>query len=201
MTEDPWATRMTLLEKIKDRHDESAWEDFIHYYERYIFNMLKRMRLYDAEAEELCQKIIVKLWKKLPDFEYTQGTAKFRTWLSRVVTNAVRDQVRRSNTAKKYRDQEMEKGLNGEGENISESEVEKIAEEEWAVYVSNLAWENIKEEIPDSHRKIFLLHTEGKSSDEIASTLEMNYNTVNVYKKRVRDLLVTEIKRLTRELL
>lgn len=201
MKEDPWATRMTLLEKIKDRHDDSAWEDFVLYYEKYIFSMLKRMRLYDSEAEELCQKIIVKLWKKLPEFDYTRGTAKFRTWLSRVVTNSVRDQIRRSNTAKKYRESEIEKGFAGDFQNISESEVEKIAEEEWAIYVSNMAWDKIKHEIPDSYKRIFMLHTEGKSSDEISTQLEMNYNTVNVYKKRVRDLLVNEIKRLTRELL
>ena len=44
-----------------------------------------------------------------------------------------------------------------------------------------------------------LLYSE-KSSKEVAAQLELEVNTVNVYKQRVRKRMVQEIKRLRREL-
>lgn len=102
MTEDPWATRMSLLKKIKDRYDDDAWEDFVYYYQQYIYNMLRRMHMTDSEAEEACQKIIVKLWDKLPDFDYQKGIGKFRTWLCRIITNHVRNIIRHNKIKLKH---------------------------------------------------------------------------------------------------
>lgn len=45
------------------------------------------------------------------------------------------------------------------------------------------------------------MHTNGKSSEEIAKALELNYNSVNVYKMRVKDQLIREIQRLADELI
>lgn len=201
MAEDPWATRMSLLEKIKDRYDNDAWEDFVFYYQRYIYNMLRRMYLSDSEAEESCQKIILTLWQKLPEFEYKKGIGKFRSWLCRIITNHVRNIVRHNKVKSKYQDHVKGELPANSNEPFSEADVEKIAEQEWAVYVSNLAWENIEKELPESYKKIFLMYSEGKSSEVIAETLKINYNTVNVYKKRVKDQLLKEIKRLTDELI
>ncbi|MBF0197255.1 MAG: sigma-70 family RNA polymerase sigma factor [Planctomycetes bacterium] len=201
MTQDQWSTRVTLLEKIKNRHDEDAWEDFVHYYEQFIYNMLRHMRHSDSDAEELCQVILVKLWKCLPDFNYDRSTAKFRTWLCRVITNEVRDQVRRNATATKHRNAVIEEGKHNESLLFTESEVEKIAEEEWKKYVSNLAWKTVSTQISKKYADIFMLYMDGKTSEEIASHLDVKYNTVNTAKKRVKDRMIEEINRLTSTLL
>ncbi|MCH2208805.1 MAG: RNA polymerase sigma factor [Lentisphaerales bacterium] len=201
MTEDQWATRISLLEKIKDRYDDDAWEDFVYYYQQYIYNMLRRMHMTDSEAEESCQKIIVKLWDKLPDFEYQKGIGKFRTWLCRIITNHVRNIVRHNKVKLKHQEYVHNELKVTSGEPFSEAEVAKIAEQEWAVYVSNLAWKNLEPQLSEKNKEIFIMHTNGKSSEEIATALELNYNTVNVYKMRVKDQLIREIQRLTDQLI
>ena len=36
-------TRVTLLQKLRDRHDDEAWEDFVKYYKRFVAAVLVQM--------------------------------------------------------------------------------------------------------------------------------------------------------------
>ena len=37
------STRITLLQRIRDQHDESSWEDFVVHYRPYIFAVLRNI--------------------------------------------------------------------------------------------------------------------------------------------------------------
>ena len=65
-------TRLTLLEKIRDQHDNDAWADFSFYYRKYIYNITRRMGLNHHDAEEVVQTVIIKSWNKLPEFQWEQ---------------------------------------------------------------------------------------------------------------------------------
>ena len=55
---DPCQTRETLLERIRNRHDEQSWEDFVYYYKQYIYIICRRMGLNHHDAEEIVQKVM-----------------------------------------------------------------------------------------------------------------------------------------------
>lgn len=198
-----WKTRETLLAKIKDRHDDASWEDFVYYYKKYIYNIIRKMNLPHHDAEEITQKVILKAWKKLPDFKYDPGKGRFRGWLCMVTGNEVKDHIRSRKKEMLISD------MQADGEEVSFDDlgnvaiptIEKIADHEWRSYVAKLAWTNIESQVEDKLRKCFLMMTEGKTPKEVGKELGISESSTYVYKKRVQDKLRNEIMRLNRELL
>ena len=190
-------TRKTLLERVKKLRDDNSWEDFVLYYKGYIFAVIQGMGMSNQDAEDLSQRVLLKLWKNLPDYEYRPGSCKFRTWLCTVIRSEVYSWLR----SQQSQDRRIEKYKNNlDDDSFSVPEIEKIAENEWKDHIGKMAWENIKDSFSQNVIEAFLMFTDGKTTREIAEHLGVEENTVNVYKKRVRDKLCKEINLLDSEL-
>ena len=195
-----WNTRLTLLEKIRDQHDETSWEDFVYYYRQYIYVVVRSMNLNHHDAEEIVQMVLVKVWDKLPDFQYDSEKGRFRGWLCRVTGNIVKNFLRsrksQINRVEKMKQQDEEKYLNS----VSLPEIESISTLEWENYIANMAWNNIEKEFTDNVRECFLLMADDLGVGEIAQRFGISESSVYVYKKRVQDRLFAEINRLENDL-
>ncbi|MCH2206262.1 MAG: sigma-70 family RNA polymerase sigma factor [Lentisphaerales bacterium] len=200
MSNEDYQTRQTLLAKIKDNRDDNSWEDFSFYYSQYIYNIVRRMKLGHHDAEDLVQMILLKLWNKMPDFEYKPGKGAFRGWLCRVTQNETKNYLRSKNKHVDRENEDNNKPLAEGDYAVSLPEIEEISKKEWQVYVTNLAWRNVKNEFNENVQRAFVELYSEKSSREVADTLGLELNTVNVYKQRVRKRMLQEIKRLRREL-
>jgi RNA polymerase sigma factor (sigma-70 family) len=86
MVED-WLTRATLIQRVRDQRDEKSWREFLGHYEPYIYNMLRRMHLNHHDAEDVAQSVNLKVWEKLPEFDYDARKGRFRSWLCAVAVN------------------------------------------------------------------------------------------------------------------
>ncbi len=191
-----YKTRMTLLAKLRDKHDNEAWTDFVYYYRQYIYNIARRMKLDHDAAEEVVQIVLIQSWKKLPDFNYDPSKGRFRGWLCRVTGNAVK---------KYYRDNlnrfvELDPDATFSEELVTQPEIEKIAEEEWREYLPKLAWKNVKQHFDNNVQKTFEMLINGREISDIAKKIGIAESSVYVYRKRVQDKLRIEIKRLEKEL-
>ncbi|HCE41963.1 MAG TPA: sigma-70 family RNA polymerase sigma factor [Lentisphaeria bacterium] len=195
-----YRTRVTLLQKLKDSHNDVAWADFAYYYRNYIFNIARRMNLGHDDANEIVQLVLLKSWNKLGEFNYDSEKGRFRGWLCRVTGNEIRNYYR--DHKKRFVSIEEFKTEDGRNtlEQITEPEIEKIAEEEWEDYVPKLAWKNISGSFEDNARRTYEMFLEGKTPEEIAGKLGISKNTVYVHKNRIREKLLPEIKRLKIEL-
>jgi len=195
-----YRTRVTLLQKLKDSHDDVAWADFAYYYRNYIFNIARRMNLGHDDANEIVQLVLLKSWNKLGEFNYDSEKGRFRGWLCRVTGNEIRNYYR--DQKKRYVSIEEFKTEDGRStlEQFTEPEIEKIAEEEWEDYVPRLAWKNISGSFEDNARRTYEMFLEGRTPEEIAGKLGISKNTVYVHKNRIREKLIPEIKRLKVEL-
>ena len=195
-----WNTRQTLLLRAKNHEDESAWEEFVYYYRPYLYVIARRMNLNHHDAEEISQNVLIKLWDKMPDFDYSQQKGRFRGWLCTVTGNTVKNflksQQARLKRYEKVKRQEVEGYLNG----VSLPEIETIAESEWRTYIANLAWKNVKDDLHANARDAFMMFREGKKVAEIAETVGVTEGSAYVYKKRVEQVLFKEIKRLEEEI-
>ena len=80
-------TQQTLLLKVKNQYDEEAWEQFVDYYRKYIYAVLINMGVPNTDLDDLSQQIMLKLWKKLPGFDYDPQVGSFRSWLCTIVRN------------------------------------------------------------------------------------------------------------------
>lgn len=190
-----YGTRVTLLQRIINEKDEKSWEDFVQYYQGFIYLICRKMDMSHHEADEVVQQVLIKLWNHFPNFEYDESR-RFRSWLCRVIQNTGRDFYRKLNSQSRLKGKVKEQYL----EDQSLPEVEKLAESEWNDYLASLALENIKPHFSDRLIEIFLRLAEGENPQDLEAEYELKSKVIYVYRKRIRDRLKDEIRRLKAEL-
>ncbi len=188
------STRQTLIQRISNQSDEKSWEEFVKIYRPYIMGFMLKMGIEGNEVEDMTQKVILKLWKSIPTFEYKPGQCKFRSWLAIVSRNVIRDQARlkQNKLVKVIFDQTIP-----EPEVIAE--IELTALEEWKVFISKLAWENIIQKYKPLEIEVFMQCAKNEINI-VASNLGITVNTVYVYKRRIETAFKKEIYKLNLEL-
>ena len=192
-------TRITLIGRLRDRHDDGAWKEFAEYYKNYIFAVLKRLGVGTSDLEDQSQKVLLALWEKLPEFDYRPEHCKFRTWMNQITRNTVIAYFRKQKRHRNDLERAASIKLN-ESDEHNEPEIYNMAEKEWKLHVSNLAWENIKDEFKGKAAQVFMMFSEGKDIEFICEELDIKKNTAYVLKNRVQDKLYKEIRRLDDEL-
>jgi RNA polymerase sigma-70 factor (ECF subfamily) len=117
-----------------------------------------------AEAEDLAQEAMLRLWRIAP--EWRQGEAKVSTWLYRVVTNLATDRLRRRRGVGLDEAPEIPDG--------AASALERMIEDDRAQ-----ALELALAQLPARQRQaVVLRHLEGMSNPEIAAAMEIGVEAV-----------------------
>ena len=80
-------TRSSLLIRVRNPADRSAWEDFVEIYRPLIVRLATQMRMQPADAEDVAQQVLLSVAGAVDTFDPKK--AKFRTWLNRVARNAI----------------------------------------------------------------------------------------------------------------
>jgi RNA polymerase sigma factor (sigma-70 family) len=191
-------TRETLLMRVKNKQDEKSWEDFVFYYKNFIYIICRKMGLNHHDGEEVVQKVLLKLWEKLPDFQYEKGS-RFRGWLCTVTGNMVKDYHRSDKRAedRKVKAADYEQ-WNPDGS--SATDLETRIDKEWQNYISNLALENIKPKFSEKVMAVFLKFNEGDPVRQLSEEIGVPTNTIYVYVQRITKKLKEEIRHLCQEL-
>jgi len=189
-------TRQTLIARIRNQYDDGSWEDFVYFYRVYIHTVVNRMGVADCDVEDIVQNVLLTLWQKLPDFEYQPARCKFRSWMNNVTRKKVLDYFRKRG---RYQTKVEKAGKMGEL-GVELPDIYAIAEDEWKIHVSNIAWNNIKDDFDGKAIECFQLFREGKTVDQVCESLQLKSNSAYVLRKRVIDKLCREIRRLDEEL-
>src|SRR5947208_8683258 len=82
-------TRPSLIVRLKDRADDEAWFEFTEIYRPVILRLASRRGMQHADAEDLVQQVLSSVARVIDRWEDDPQRARFRTWLSRVATNAI----------------------------------------------------------------------------------------------------------------
>jgi len=82
-------TRPSLLVRLKDRTDDQAWFEFTEIYRPIVFRLASRRGLQPADADDLVQQVFSAVARVIDSWEIDPQRGRFRTWLSRVATNAI----------------------------------------------------------------------------------------------------------------
>ena len=185
------ATRVTLLKRLCDNErDELSWTEFSDAYKRYIYLLIRGMKIDHHDAEDLTQASLIGIWKKIGDYEYSPDNCKFRTWLYRIVRNKVIDHIRTANS------QKNKKVATLGAVRHTEPDIYAIAEKEWRAHISDCAYTNIKGNFSNNVLQCFDMSLQGCSTEEISQITGISSQTIYVYKQRVKDALCHEIRLL-----
>jgi RNA polymerase sigma factor (sigma-70 family) len=193
-------TRVTLLAKLKQTESNEAWLEFESIYRGFILSLILRMGINQADAEDISQAVLTKVWQKIEDFEYNQNKGKFHNWLAAMTRNTVKDFFRTKKNFITGRDsvEYQEQYLDIEEQVLPD--IENLAREEWVLHITNLAWENIKDDIYETKQEVFKMVSQEIPTREIAGKLGISEASVRVYKAEVFEKMRAEITRLNREL-
>lgn len=197
---DRYNTRKTLLHKLQNQYDEKAWKDFHDTYYKCIRAILWRMNLKVDDANDVLQSVMLKIWSKLPDFDYENRKGKFRNWLSVVTANTAKNHLRTENRLYACLNGEKSSWLDEYTKATLPPEIEDISSKEWEKFISTMAWENVSDKLTENMKLAFEALLRGDSIKEISTTLEINENTIAQYKKRIKHKMHLEIVRLQNEL-
>lgn len=92
-------TRDSLLDRLKDWSDNESWRVFFETYWRLIYRTASKAGLTDAEAQEVVQETVISVVKSMADFNYQRERGSFKSWLLRLTSWRIRDQLRKRKSA------------------------------------------------------------------------------------------------------
>ncbi|MBV7378089.1 RNA polymerase sigma factor [Maritimibacter dapengensis] len=128
-----------------------------------------------AEAEDVTQEAMLRLWKIAPDWR--QGEAKVTTWLYRVTSNLCTDRLRKRRGVDLDAVPEPEDDRPGAVAGMIEADRARALEAALA-------------ELPDRQRQaVVMRHLEGATNPEIAEAMEISVEAVESLTARGKRLL------------
>jgi len=144
-----------------------------------VFAQAFRMLGDRAEAEDVAQEALMRLWKVAP--EWRQGEAKVTTWLYRVTANLCTDRLRKRRSV----------GI----DEIPEPEDDAIGPAEAMQEKARLdALQCALNTLPDRQRQaVILRHIEGLGNPEIAEIMEITVEAVESLTARGKRALAAEL--------
>jgi RNA polymerase sigma-70 factor (ECF subfamily) len=165
---------------------DAAHRELIKRYERPVFSLVFRMVRNRELAEDLTQDTFVKVLSHLDRY---RTDFKFSSWLFKIANNVAIDHLRRRQLDTVSIDGSPHATTAGEVDSsrfdISDSS-ENALEEMEAKELGSAIERAIASLRPEYRSCIMLRHVEGRSYEEIASTLDLPLGTVKTYIHRAR---------------
>jgi RNA polymerase sigma-70 factor (ECF subfamily) len=173
-------TSPSLLQRLRQPGEASAWERFVDLYTPLIYFWACRMGLQASDASDLVQDVFATLVEKLPTFSYDQNRS-FRAWLRTVTLNRWRDHLR-------HRAAALRGGNDAGLDDVAVPDAaQAVWEGEYRQYVLRQALEVMRAEFQEPTWKAFWgLVVEGKSAAAVAA--EVGLTPVAVYSAKARVL-------------
>jgi RNA polymerase sigma factor (sigma-70 family) len=192
-------TRQSLLGRLKNWNDQESWKAFFDTYWRLIYNASVKAGLTDAEAQDVVQETVISVLKSMPNFEYDAGKGSFKTWLLRLTSWRICDQLRK-------RQQQIEPLMRESDTSTKTSAFERIAaptlpeavwDEDWEKNLFEAALERVKRKVDPRQYQLFDLYVcKQWPVLKVAMTLGVNPGRVYLAKHRLNNLIQKEIARL-----
>jgi RNA polymerase sigma factor (sigma-70 family) len=88
-------TSLSLLEQLRAPEAQGAWARLVNIYTPLLHLWLHTAGLQEADRDDLIQRALEILLRRLPEFEHTGRPGSFRAWLRRIVVNLLREFWRR----------------------------------------------------------------------------------------------------------
>ena len=88
-------TRATLIRRVKDPADTTAWREFVQLYQPLLHAYVRKRGPGGADADDVVQDVFTRLVSALARFDLDHSKGRFRTWLWQVTQSSLADWGRR----------------------------------------------------------------------------------------------------------
>ena len=182
--DDSQATRFSLLVRLRDGQDAQAWSEFVDIYSPVVYGFARRCGLQDADAADVAQEVFRTVARSIKGFECDRRRGSFRGWLMSVVRSRLNDfWAAGQRQAAGSGDTGVQRQL--EAQPCAEDD-RNVWEQEYQKSVFAWAAEHVRECVqPSTWQAFWQSSVEGKTTREVAESLEMTEGAVYIAKCRV----------------
>ena len=89
------STSESLLIRLRQQSDQTAWAEFVRLYTPLIFRWARRTGVQVQDASDIVQDVLAIVFQKLPEFRY-DASKSFRGWLKTITLNKHREHCRKA---------------------------------------------------------------------------------------------------------
>ncbi len=186
-------TSTSMLEGLRQRDNETIWNQFVNRYRPMIVKYAARFGLKPQEAEDAAQQTLIAFCTSYQQGKYNREQGRLRVWLFGIARNQMLNYIKRR------RDREIQvidasQDTNFFARQPDEDQLERAWEEEWRDAVLRQCFEEIRREFdPKSLEAFELFATQGLPAQQVGERLGMTANAVFLVKhrimKRIKELL------------
>jgi RNA polymerase sigma-70 factor (ECF subfamily) len=182
---DPPTTRLSLLLRLRDLHDQQAWTEFTEIYTPLVHRLARQRGLQDADAEDLTQEVFQAIACALERQAFDPTRGSFRGWLFTVARNlAVNYLIRQSRQPRGTGDTDMHNVL--EAVEAATPADSALFDGEYQRQLLQWAMDQVKGEFSDLAWNVFWrVGVEGQSAQQAARATGTTVGTVYHYKSRI----------------
>jgi RNA polymerase sigma factor (sigma-70 family) len=201
------ATRPSLLLRLKDWNEQTAWREFDQNYAPLVRNVARKAGLSDAEADEVAQETLIAVAKKIGEFKHAGNRGSFRAWFYQQTRWRIADQFRARARARPV--SQSSPGTPSISEDVGEAAKTAAAPEldetferlwhvEWQEHIRETAVARIKRQAGARQFQLFDLHVlQGLPVKAAAKAAGSTMAAVFMAKSRIGRMVRHEIARLT----
>jgi RNA polymerase sigma factor (sigma-70 family) len=199
---DSFATRSSLLQRLKGPTDEEAWRKFCQRYQILVRRVARRSGLSEEDSADVVQEVLTALTKALPSFEYRPDQCSFRTWLFRLIRSRIVDHFRRERRRAATSLTELEADFGADALELligmDESAFAAVWDAEWSQTVLAAALDAIRQRVKPQQFQIYeALALKEWPVEKVCTNLGVSAAYVYLARHRVSRALRAEILRIS----
>lgn len=175
------ATHASLLLRLGDAGDRTAWRDFVDRYGELIKRFSRQRGLQASDVDDVTQDVLASLTRAMPGFRYDPAKGKFRAYLKTVVVRAVAKRSCQKDPAASLERIDEVTRLH-----LDDSGVEAAWESEWRQHHVRTAMRTIAGEFNAKDLEVFRRYAVGQQdAAAVAESLGMSLDAVYQAKSRI----------------
>jgi RNA polymerase sigma-70 factor (ECF subfamily) len=192
-------TRESLLLKVAEPANAEAWQEFAAIYRPSVYRLARRRGLQDADAEDLAQRVLVTIARKIAEWRPTSPHRAFRAWLAAIARNAIVNALTRgSRDIAAGGSVGQDRFENEPGREETLREIEPEIDEEFRRGLFRQAAEQIRREFQESTWTAFwLTAVEGMAIEDAARRLGKNAGSIYASRSRIMRRLKDKVQELS----
>ncbi|KQC00386.1 RNA polymerase sigma factor [Pedobacter sp. Hv1] len=168
--------------------DAKAFSVLVDRYQNLVFHVTKKIIPEQADAEDVCQEVFVKIHKNIGTFKYQ---SKLSTWIASIAYFTALNHLKKN---KRYQNEDFTEDLLNIRTDQDDPE-ELLVKKSTTAYINKLI-----AQLPENYRVVLTLyHLEEFSIEEINETTGMPEGTIKNYLFRARKLLKDKVKHYLKE--
>ena len=185
-------TRHSLLLRLNEADDETAWPTFVQIYERAIYGFARKRGLQDSDARDVTQQVLIAVHNQITKWDSNPDKGSFRGWIFQVASNHTMKMLRSKRREKLEFTPEVTADL------VNSDTDPSVFIVEYRRQVFLWAAGALQDRFQPSTWKAFVrTGVQGESGEKVARDLDMTIGAVYAAKCRVMAQLREMVDQLT----